>query len=185
MSNLEFLYIHDPAGDNTFILDPAEIKFQIREAQLNMDWDKNVASFLNNQHRMERLQLSYGPDSSGIELGDDALPCLTQFAGPLTVATQLITRRLTHLQIVVDEASPSSLTSLINRISVKAPLYSLSLLELPSGLSIDALQLIAKTCPNLRYVGVLSFPSRQVSYLKPMVPRSNRICSAKNSTDAS
>ena len=165
MCNLELLYIQDATGENTFILDPAELNFRVREAQLFMDLDENMATFLNRQHHIERLQLS--DEASQMQIKPNALPCLQQFSGSLSVAVQLTTRPLTHLQIRFEEAStPASLDNFIASISNKMHLISLNLLEIPHGHSINALQLIANTCPNLKYLGCLSFPSREVSQYK-------------------
>lgn len=165
MCNLESIYIQDTTGENTFILDPAELKFQVREAQLFMDLDENMATFLNRQHRIERLQLS--DEASEIQIEPSALPCLQQFSGSLSVAVQLTTRPLTHLQIHLEASStPASLDNFITGISNKMDLISLNLLDIPHGHSINTLHSIAKTCPNLKYLGCLSFPSREVSQYK-------------------
>ena len=184
MCNLEKFYIHDPAGHNTFVLDPTQLNFQLDDAQIRINWDAHVVDFLASQLSLDRLTVMYGPDNFEYPLAPDALPALKQFIGAITVAVQLLTRPLTHLQVHVDETSSVPVLSFIRRLSAtSATLRSLSFLELPDAIAIDALKLISTTCPQLRYVGVLSFPSRHVSsYLSSAGFVINKIiltCSAK------
>lgn len=165
MCNLEFVYICDPKGENTFILDPVELNFQVREAQLLMDLDESMANFLNSQYDIERLHLSDGP--SQMQLKQSALPRLERFSGPLSVAAQLMTTHLTHLQIRIEATStPASLDHFLAHLSIKMPLISFSLLDVPHGHSINALQTISRMWPDLKYVGCLSLPSREVRLFK-------------------
>lgn len=160
MRNLEFVYIHDPTGKNTFILNPTELNFQVREAQLLMDLDESMANFLNSQHRVERLQLADEPSQTQLKPG--ALAHLQQFSGPLSVAAQLMTTRLTHVQIRIEDTStPASLDHLFVHLSARMPLISLNLLDIPRGHSVNVLQTVSKMWPDLKYIGCLSFPSRE------------------------
>ena len=164
MCHLEKLYIHDPAGHNTFILNPAHLNFQLDDAQLRLDWDAHMVAFLTDQQSLEHLTVMHGPDNFEHPLEPEALPDLKQFIGSITVAIHLLTRPLTHLQIHVDETSNIPLLSFIPHLSAtRATLCSLSFLELPDSIAVDALRLVAAACPDLRYVGVLPFPSRHVS----------------------
>jgi|SRR6202167_3186541 hypothetical protein len=164
MTNLEKLYIHDLAGHNTFILNPAHLNFQLDDAQLRMNWDPQVVAFLADQRCLDRLTVMHGPDNFEYPLPPNALPNLKQFTGAITVAVQLLNRPLTHLQVHVDETSSIPLLSFIPRLfATKATLRSLSLLELPDSITLDVLHLISIACPDLRYVGLLPFPSRHVS----------------------
>jgi hypothetical protein len=163
MCNLEKFYIHDPVGHNTFVLDPAQVNFQLADAQIRMNWDEHVVTFLASQHRLDRLTVMYGPDNFEYPLPPDVLPNLKQFIGAITVTVQLLTHPLTHLQITINETSISVLSFIRRLNATRATLRSLSCLELPDSIVIDALHLVSTTCPNLRYVGVIPFPSRHVS----------------------
>jgi hypothetical protein len=164
MCHLELLYIHDPSGQNTFILDPALLNFQLHEVQIRMNWDENVVAFLTDQRMLERLTVMRGPDNFEYPLGPDVLPDLKQFVGAITVAVQLLMCPLTHLQVYVDEATSVSLISFIPRlITTRATLRSLNLLHLPDTIALDALHLISTACPKLQYIGILPFTSRHVS----------------------
>lgn len=166
MHNLELLYVHDPAGCNTFILDSARIKFQLRHAQFHLDWDQHMVEFLSTQRCLEILQVTEGPDILQPQLPHDALPVLRQFTGTITVAAQLLTSPLTHMQLNCDNTTYAFLDAFISRLfDVRSSLRSLSILEIPDAMAVDMLRTISVTCPQLQYVGVLSFPSRHVSLL--------------------
>jgi hypothetical protein len=164
MHNLELLYIHDPAGVNTFILDSTRIKFQLRHAQLRLDWDQHIVDFLSTQRRLDVLQVADGPDILEPHLPRDALPVLHQFTGAITVAAQLLTCPLTHLQVTCDNVASAFLDAFVSSLfDVRSSLRSLSILEIPDAMAADMLRIIAISCPQLQYIGVLSFPSRHVS----------------------
>jgi len=161
MHNLELLYIHDPAGVNTFILDSTRIKFQLRHAQLRLDWDQHIVDFLSTQRRLDVLQVADGPDILEPHLPRDALPVLHQFTGAITVAAQLLNCPLTHLQVTCDNVASAFLDAFISSLfDVRSSLRSLSILEIPDAMAADMLRTIAISCPQLQYIGVLSFPSR-------------------------
>jgi hypothetical protein len=163
MCHLEKLYIHDPAGQNTFILDPAHLNFQLDDAQLRMNWDDRMVAFLTDQRCLDRLTILRGPDNFEHPLGPDVLPDLKQFVGAITVAIQLLACPLTHLQVYADENSSVPLLSFIPRLVKTATLRSLSIIHLPEAIALDALHLISAACPKLCYVGILPFTSRHVS----------------------
>jgi hypothetical protein len=164
MCHLEKLYIHDPSGQNTFILDPDHLNFQLDDVQLRMNWDDHVVAFLKDQRCLDRLTILRGPDNFEHPLGPDVLPHLKQFVGAITVATQLLVCPLTHLQVYVDESSSVPLLSFIPRlVKTGATLRSLSIIHLPDPIALDALHLISTSCPKLCYVGILPFASRHVS----------------------
>lgn len=165
MSNLEFLYIHDN-GSNTFILHPPRITFQLKSAQLHMDWDGHLVSFLSGQHRLNDLLLSEGPRSpgAGVQL---QLPHLKHFAGTITAAAQLVSSPLTHMHIEA-AAVTLSLDALIKTLAnFRKTLRSLCVINVPESNSLEALQLISTTIPNLRYLGILCIQSHNVSVFPP------------------
>jgi hypothetical protein len=164
MSYLEKLYVHDLAGHNTFILNPAFLTFQLGDAQLRLNWDENVVAFLAHQRSIDHLTVMHGPINFEHPLAPGILPKLKQFVGSMTIAVQLTACPLTHLQVHVDESQSVPLLSFLPRLAATAAtLRSLSVLNVPDSSSHDALRLIATVCPNLQYIGVLPFPSRHVS----------------------
>lgn len=166
MHNLEVLYVHDPAGDNTFILDPTQLRFRLRHAQLRLNWDEYMVDFLSKQHHLDILQVADSPDSFEPRLPPDALPDLRQFTGAITVATQLLTSPLTHMQVTCDNIPSASLMAIFSRLTdTRSSLRSLSILEVPDAIAVDALRTISTACPQLQYIGVLPLPLRHVSIL--------------------
>lgn len=168
MDNLELLYIHDLAGGNTFILDSTKIKFQLRHAQLRLDWDQHMVDFLSTQRRLDTLQVMDGPEILETTLPRDALPVLRQFTGAIAVAAQLLTCPLTHMQVSCDNTSPAFIDAFISSLyDVRSSLRSLNVLEIPDVMAVEMLHTISLTCPQLQFIGLLPFPSRHVSPFYP------------------
>lgn len=165
MQNLETLFVSDPTFSNTWILDPAHIKFQLREAKLPLQWDKYMVHFLESQSRLRSLQVADGVvDTDRLVMKPHALPSLQIFDGPLLVAINLLSCPLTHLQLNIDSSAAPQLLSVIPLlVKVNSSLCALSLLEIPEDLVTRALHIVSTACPKLKYVGVLPLPSTNVS----------------------
>ena len=164
MSDLEDLMIADPTITNTWILNPAYVKFNLVSARLHLAWDADLVAFLNTQTRLRNLL-------TGARLDEDEGPCaltpgklstLQVFEGPLLVAAELSTCPLTHLRILVEEETINSLPVFIDTlIERNQHLRSLCVLHVQPRLAIPLLEgLTAKYsfATRLRYLGVICVP---------------------------
>lgn len=115
-------------------------------------------------------------DDAPTEMNTMDLPLLATVECPLRIAHAFACSPLTHLQVLGEATeaaaasaigrSPSDdarLRQLILRLArARATLRSLSLHDVPEARTADTIALVARHCPQLRYLGILSLPSGPV-----------------------
>lgn len=162
MHNLECLVLFDSYFSNTWVFDPAQIKFQLREAKLRFTWDTSLVEFLENQPKLHILTtFDNMNDSVRVALLPGCFPVLQVFDGSFMVGMQLMQRPLTHLQMIVDREHESieQVLDVLHQLSgVHKTLRGLSLLDLPEEVVSRALKIISTACPMLRHVGLIPLP---------------------------
>ncbi|KAH7885154.1 hypothetical protein F5I97DRAFT_1338847 [Phlebopus sp. FC_14] len=163
MRSLEYLLIHDPVYSNGWILgDIAHIPFQLLEARLLFYWDSHLVKFLESQNKLKSLHTIDGPDNdASLQLEAGSLPELRIFDGTLVAVEPIlsVSTNLTHLQVVLDAESEGEILTFIPNLSHLALcLRALSILHLPAGVAMEALELIKSTCPFLHHVGTIPLP---------------------------
>jgi hypothetical protein len=104
------------------------------------------------------------------------LPFLSTVECPLRIVHAFARSPLTHLQVLSDITTAASticqaadddarLRHLISRLScAKATLRSLNLRDIPEARVPDIIALVARHCPQLMYLGILSLPSGPVRH---------------------
>jgi len=168
MHNLECLVLFDSSFSNTWVFDPAQIRFQLREAKLRFTWDVPLVRFLEMQPKL-RLLATYDNlnDSMSVGLLPGRLPVLEVFDGTFMVGMQLVHSPLTHMQLIVDrehEVMEQVLDLLPQLSGVHKTLRGLSILDLPEELASKSLRIISNACPVLRHVGLIPFPVTNVRF---------------------
>ncbi|PFH53270.1 hypothetical protein AMATHDRAFT_55015 [Amanita thiersii Skay4041] len=159
MPNLEILHLSDSTFNNSWILDPSRLKFQLHEAKLRLPWDRHLVNFLQSQRKLRVLQIiDQMDDVVRLQIQPSTLPFLQVFDGNLMIALQFLACPLTHLQIDVDMEAPQVLKLLPRLALVQKTLRSLNILGLPDEVAIRALDFIAKSCPLLRHIGTFPYP---------------------------
>jgi hypothetical protein len=169
MHNLECLILFDSSFSNTWIFNPAQIKFQLHEAKLRFTWDASLVEFLEAQPKLRLLTtLDNINDSTRVGLLPGCLPMLQVFEGTFMVGMQLVhTSPLTHLQMLIDgehEVTEQILDLLPLLSGVSETLRGLSLLDLPEELAAKSLKIISTACPTLRHVGLIPLPVTSVGF---------------------
>jgi hypothetical protein len=167
MHNLESLVLFDSSFSNTWVFDPAQIKFQLREAKLRFTWDASLVEFLESQSKLRALTtFDNMHDSMRVGLLPGCLPVLQVFDGSFMVGMQLVQSPLTHLQMIIDrehEVVEQVLDLLPQLSGVHKTLRGLSLLDLPEEFTSKSLKIISNACPILRHVGLIPLPVTNVS----------------------
>lgn len=172
MTELKELLIVDPALNNTWILDPEDVKFQLHTAKFRLVWDENMVAFLQTQPKLKHLQTMDAPDLSEVcTLPAGQLQELESFDGPLLVAAQVLScPRLAYLRTSAD-SEVVHLVSQFVEAAVKAdiPLRNLHVNCIPESLLSETLEAITsdpKWCTRLKHLGVIMLPFANVSDLK-------------------
>jgi hypothetical protein len=184
MHNLEYLLLHDSTLSNTWIFDPGEIKFQLREVKLRFTWDERILDFLQSQRKLRLLTIfDILADLNRPELKPGSLPLLNTFDGTIMMAMQLLSCPLTHLQMRITGDSKRHLPLLLSKLShVHKTLRSLSLMQLHDGQAVEALATISAVCPTLQHIGLIPLPIDNVSARQFLFPCLNsKSCSDMNS----
>lgn len=175
MHNLEYLVLYDGTFSNSWIFDPAEIKFQLRETKLRFTWDASLVKFMEGQRKLHALQTcDHMDDSNRLPLSPGTLPLLRIFDGTLMVGMQMLLCPLTHLQMSVDTEVLPQLLILLPRLSnLHKTLRGFSLTDIPEDLACKVLQIISSVCPKIHHVGFLPFPPINVSPSLPFLNMSS------------
>lgn len=165
MHNLEYLVLFDSTFSNSWIFDPAHIKFQLLEARLRFTWDAPLIKFLETQRGLRSLHTYDQVDEARIlPLRPGTLPTLEVFDGTLMVGLQALTSPLTHMQMMVDKDVLPHLLTILPRLSnFHKTLRGLSLLDIPEELVSKALNVVSSACLNLQHIGLLPLPPINVS----------------------
>ncbi|GLB45335.1 hypothetical protein LshimejAT787_2100950 [Lyophyllum shimeji] len=160
MHNLEHLVLYDSTFANGWVLEPTQIRFQLRDAKLRFMWDAQLVAFLEGQRKLQSLHtFDRLDDTNRVPPAPGSLPLLRNFDGTLMVGMQLLDSPLTHLQMMVDREMLPSLAGLLPRLrSVHKTLRSLSLLDVPEDLVAETSAILASVCPNLVYLGLIPLP---------------------------
>ena len=93
-----------------------------------------------------------------VQIQPSTLPFLQVFDGNLLIGIQFLACPLTHLQLTVDMEGPQVLELLPRLALAHKTLRGLNILALPDDISSRALNIIAKSCPLLRHVGLVHLP---------------------------
>ncbi|TFK38945.1 hypothetical protein BDQ12DRAFT_630043 [Crucibulum laeve] len=158
MRNLESLTIVDPTFSNTWIFDPDQISFQLRESKLRFTWDNHIARFLEGQKKLRVLQFyERQPISATI---DRPLPSLRMLDSCLSIATQLISSPISNMQVVMDvEDVQIALTMLRKFANLHKTLRALNLLDIvDDNVSLKIFNSVSRSCPQLIHLGLLPLP---------------------------
>lgn len=164
MHNLEYLLLQDVTYSNTWIFDPSEIKFQLRDARLRFMWDAHMVEFLQSQRKLRLLNISENlADLNRPKLKLGSLPLLQTFDGTIITAMQMLSCPLTYLQMRITGDSKHHLPLLLSKLSkVHETLRSLSLLHLQDDQTLDAVTAISAACPTLQHLGLIPLPISNV-----------------------
>lgn len=162
--NMEALLISDPTFTNTWVLDCPEFTFRLREAKLRFVYDENIIHFLESQPAIRMLHIyDFADDDILHTIRPNSLPLLETFDGTLSVGGQFIPSKLCHLQMVIDCDMEFSLQLLPQLSLLRKNLRSLSLLDVPSEMSLPALDIVSQVLPNIRHLGLFPYPVNAVS----------------------
>ena len=163
MHNLDLLVIVDDSCSNSWIFDPAQIKFQLREARLRFAWDAPFVEFLESQRKLCTLSTYESLSDPRISFLPGCLPVLQIFDGTFMVGMQLLSSPITHMQLGVDHDMLEQFLRLLPQVAnLHKTLRGFSLLDLPDELAFKSLNIISKACPNLRHVGLIPLPPTNV-----------------------
>ncbi|THH09489.1 hypothetical protein EW146_g8672, partial [Bondarzewia mesenterica] len=184
LPHLQTLIIPDPyGGDNipngsssttfSWIL-PLRPPFQLREAKILLPYDAHTAAFLASQPTLRAIHITeavpsltlddmFPTDTDAQGEGDkDAppLPELVLFDGPMGVAARLLDSPLVRLQVF--QHHENDLRVFIPRLARVRTLRAFSMHFVSEQRVVEVVRLIAKYCPQIRHIGVLSLPSISV-----------------------
>lgn len=166
MHNLECLVLFDTSFSNTWVFDPLQIKFQLREAKLRFTWDASLVDFLESQTKIGVLTVFDNMSTWRAGL-PEFLPVLKVFDGSFIAGMHVVHSPLTHMQMII-EREPEVVEQVLELLPLlshtQKTLRGFSLLDLPEELSSRALQIISTSCPTLRHVGLMPLPVINVSY---------------------
>ncbi|KAI0369436.1 hypothetical protein BV20DRAFT_364977 [Pilatotrama ljubarskyi] len=164
LPNLEFLAIHDPACEHSWLLDHDDIKFQLREATLRLPWDGHMVAFLQTQHKLQLLTTSDSREELPLfPLPPNCLPVLEVYSGPLLAVAELLGSPLKRVQMAAeDETVPFIPTVIADLGKIMKTLRNLCIVGLPEELVLETVQLVSKSvyASNLRYLGILPLPAK-------------------------
>lgn len=167
MVNLDTLVLHDPALTNTWVLNGPEIQFQLREANLGLQWDKNLVDFLETQDRLVCLHVEDSLEDGPLAtIAPGKLDSLRILHAPPVVAAELVVCPLTHLQIEVDgDTAPIVPTVMLDAGRIMKTLLSLQVTYLPENLTLEVFHIISTSvyAPTLYRLGALPYPVQHVS----------------------
>ncbi|CDO72289.1 hypothetical protein BN946_scf184970.g141 [Trametes cinnabarina] len=161
--NLENLYIHDPTGTHSWIMDHDEITFQLREATLHLPWDAHIVAFLHTQRKL--LSLGVGDaheDGPVYPLSPSALPILETFNGPVLVVAELLGCPLKRIQVTAEEETAPLIPTIVADLGrFMKLLRSLNIIGLSEDFVLETVHLVSTSvfAPQLRYLGVLPLPT--------------------------
>ncbi|KAG5643828.1 hypothetical protein DXG03_009605 [Asterophora parasitica] len=159
MHNLESLSIYDNTLSNTWILDPTDFKFQLKDANLRFKWDTHFVRFLESQPEIQRLQTIDHFESNRLPLAPGSLPVLREFDGLMMVGMNLLSSPITNMQLIVVKEVMLKFLPLLPRLSSLAKtLRGLNFLDLAEEVVPEALNILSSACPNLVHIGVLPLP---------------------------
>ncbi|KAF9465813.1 hypothetical protein BDZ94DRAFT_1159321 [Collybia nuda] len=160
MHNLENLLLQDTTYSNTWIFDPAEIKFQLREAKLRFVWDARMMNFLQSQRELRLLNISDNlADLTRPKLKPGSLPLLQIFDGMIITAIQMFSCPLTHLQMRITGDSKRHVPFLLSKLfKVHKTLRSLSILHLQDDQALDAVSAISAASLTIQHLGLIPLP---------------------------
>ncbi|KAJ3500720.1 hypothetical protein NLJ89_g9669 [Agrocybe chaxingu] len=172
MSNLEILILCDNTYMNGWVLDNPAIQFSLQDCKLRFRWEAPVIRFLKRQDGLRSLYL-YDPFEDLSEtLPQGALPTLQTFDGTFLVGMQMVRSPITHMQVLIDVEPASVLASLPRLAQMKKTLRGLNLVDVMEEISLPALELITRALPDLRHLGLFSYPMTNRhefhKYLLPM-----------------
>lgn len=181
VDNLEFLFVTDPEACRSWLTDPTSVHFQLREASLQLLWDKQLVAFLHTQKRLRILVVSdiidSQSDNNNIQqahpIFPGSLPELVTFDGPLEVAIELLSCPLRHVHTQIEEQDGDVLLTYLSKVvHTSKTLRSFDAVIVPESLVCSTLSILANSplAAHMRHIGVLALPLNEVS--SSMAPRS-------------
>lgn len=167
MPNLEDLYIADPVLKNSWILSPAQMHFQLKDAKFRFLWGPHMVAFLQEQTKLRTLQARECLEDRPVyPISSSKLPALEVFDGHFRIAMELLECKLTHLRALGDEETFQAAPSMIQELLLTpTPLRSLSIVYIPQQVSLEVMNLLTASplCFQLQHFGVIHYPSMHVS----------------------
>jgi hypothetical protein len=164
MCNIEVLFLCDRSFSNGWVLDNPAIQFNLKEAKLWSVWNAPLTRFLERQTSLQTLHFVDALEDITHRITPGALPDLRIFDGAFMVALQLLSCPLHHLQVTID-SDPKQLP--LQRLgSFRKTLRSLNLLDVPEEWSSRFLKIVCATLPDLKHIGIFSYPMLSVSLLQ-------------------
>ncbi|KAH9831430.1 uncharacterized protein C8Q71DRAFT_303444 [Rhodofomes roseus] len=160
--NLEILLMYDPALTNTWVLSATDIKFQLQEANLGLQWDKTLVEFLETQEGLTYLHVEDSLEDGPLAaISPGKLQSLKTFQGPPLVVAELLTCPLTHLQVEVENETAAIVPTVMLDVGrIMKNLRSLHIVYLPEQMALELFQLISSSAyaPTLQFLGALPYP---------------------------
>ena len=167
MVNLDVLVLHDPTFTNTWVLSGPEIKFQLREANLVLQWDRTLVDFLETQDRLVSLHVEDSLEDGPLAaIAPGKLDTLRVLHAPPLVVAELLACPLTHLQIEVDSDTAAIVpTIMLDLGRIMKSLLSLQVIYLPENMALEVFHIISTSvyAPTLYRLGALPYPVQSVS----------------------
>lgn len=165
--NLDTLALYDPTFTNTWVLSGPEIKFQLREANLGLQWDKTLVDFLETQDRLVCLHVEDSLEDSPLAaIAPGKLDKLRILHAPPLVVAELLVCPLTHLQIEVDSDTAAIVPTVMLDVGrIMRTLLSLQVTYLPENMALEVFHIISTSvyAPTLYRLGALPYPVQHVS----------------------
>ncbi|KAF9559734.1 hypothetical protein CPC08DRAFT_690798 [Agrocybe pediades] len=159
-NNLKTLLIADPTFVNGWVMN-SPFPFQLREAKLRFVLDEHIVQFLESQPSLKVLHMyDYTEDEVDVRLRPGALPELQVFDGMLSLGVQFTTRKLTHVQVIVDMDPVYGLTAMLRHLAQCKDVKSINMLDIPYDATLEVLALIPPCVPNILHIGLLPYPIR-------------------------
>ncbi|EPS95557.1 hypothetical protein FOMPIDRAFT_157550 [Fomitopsis schrenkii] len=167
--NLDTLALYDPTFTNTWVLSGPEIKFQLREANLGLQWDKTLVDFLETQDRLVCLHVEDSLEDSPLAaIAPGKLDKLRILHAPPLVVAELLVCPLTHLQIEVDSDTAAIVPTVMLDVGrIMRTLLSLQVTYLPENMALEVFHIISTSvyAPTLYRLGALPYPSVAIAVL--------------------
>lgn len=171
MLNLQVIAIGDPSCPSAWIF--RQCQFRLHEAELRMDWDIDLAGFLDTQSKMHSLRITNTRLSSTeldrlpiLALQQGALSSLRVFDGSLTTAIEFVSSPITHLQVSLGQDAVEDTGHFLKQLVMfSGTLTSINIIDLPYSISIGAFDLFPLIFPHLHHIGIIPLPFSDVSRL--------------------
>ena len=168
LPNLQILALVDATSNHSFIFDhPEEFSFRLSDLRIRFAWDERLAAFLKTQEAIKSLTIQEGSAKRLLpgmrSVGGEPLAKVVpgtgkniiSYEGPITIARDLSSSKLSNIQSIFPTATPQHLHTLISR---NRHLRSLTLYETPEERVEWVLELVAAAELPLVHLGVLAIP---------------------------